>query len=43
MSWWGRNFNKDGISYDPKFIQCLIDLPSSRRAAELQKFLAGAN
>jgi hypothetical protein len=39
----GRKISVEGIKFDPEMIQSLLSLPETENAANLQKFLCGAN
>jgi hypothetical protein len=43
ITWCGRKISVKGIKFDPEMIESLLSLPEPENAANLQKFLCGAN
>ena len=43
ITWFGRKISVEGIKFDPEMIESLLSLPEPENAANLQKFLCGAN
>jgi hypothetical protein len=43
ITWCGRKISVEGIKFDPEMIGSLLSLPEPEDAANLQKFLCGAN
>jgi hypothetical protein len=43
ITWCGRKIYVEGIKFDPEMIESLLILPEPENAANLQKFLCGAN
>jgi hypothetical protein len=43
ITWCGREISIEGIKFDPEMIESLLSLPEPENAANLQKFLCGAN
>ena len=43
ISWCFRKISVEGIKFDPEMIESLFSLPEPENAANLQKFLCGAN
>jgi hypothetical protein len=43
VKWCGRIIDKDGVSYDPEYIQGIVDMMAPSTAADLQQFLSAMN
>jgi len=43
ITWCSRKISVEGIKFDPEMIESLLNLPEPENAANLQKFLCGAN
>ena len=43
ITWCGRKISVEGIRFNPEVIASLFSLPEPENAANLQKFLCGAN
>ena len=43
ITWSGRKVSVEGIMFDPEMIESLLSFPEPQNAANLQKFLSGAN